>query len=212
MEKVVTVLNFEETLKHLNEDQRDADWLGKHKFLFNNGDKYPFTPPVTLSDGTVAWMPSSINPGAKIGKNCVIGMFTNVTGAVEIGEYTRIQGFCFIPMGVTIGKRVFVGPGVVFTNTKYPTVRFGPNSWERVYDKILVKDCANIGAGAIICPGVTIGERCMVAAGSVVTSDVPDGWLVKGNPARQIRVFTDLERERAMPEPTPGRDAGWVAT
>jgi acetyltransferase-like isoleucine patch superfamily enzyme len=97
---------------------------------------------------------------------------------------------------------------VIFNNTTYPTVRFGPNSWERTYEKTTLRDCANIGAGAIICPGVTLGERCMIAAVSVVTSDVRDGWLVKGNPARLIREFTDLERERAMPEPG-STDAGW---
>jgi UDP-2-acetamido-3-amino-2,3-dideoxy-glucuronate N-acetyltransferase len=135
-------------------------------------------------------------------------MFTNITGDVVVGDWTRIQGHVFIPAGVTIGRRVFVGPGVLFTNTTYPTVRFGPNSWERTYEKTTVRDCANIGAGAIICPGVTIGERCMIAAGSVVTSNVPDGWLVKGNPARMIREFTNLEQERSLPEPGQG-DTGW---
>jgi acetyltransferase-like isoleucine patch superfamily enzyme len=200
---------MEEYRAFMNQELQDADWLSHHQYLFYRGGDRPFGVPVTLDNKTVVWLPSSINPAAKIGGNCVIGMFTNITGDVTIGEYTRIQGHVFIPAGVTLGKRVFVGPGVIFTNTTYPTVRFGPNSWERTYEKTVVKDCANIGAGAIICPGLTIGERCMIAAGAVVTADVMDGWLVKGNPARHIRVFADLDRELAMSEPTPGRDSGW---
>jgi len=204
-----TTMSMSEYLEFMRKESEDADWLNQHKYLFYQDGDRPFGIPVTLPNKTVVWIPSSINPAAKIGANCVIGMFTNITGDVTIGDWTRIQGHVFIPTGVTIGKRVFVGPGVIFTNTIYPTVRFGPNSWERVYEKTIVKDCANIGAGSIICPGVTIGERCMIGAGSVVTSNVLDGWLVKGNPARHIKLFTDLERERSMSEPSSGADAGW---
>lgn len=203
-----TTMTIEEYQRFMAQEAEDANWLNDHKYLFYRGTR-PFGIPVTLDNNTVVWIPSSINPAAKIGSNCIIGMFTNITGDVTIGDWTRIQGHVFIPTGVTIGQRVFVGPGVIFTNTIYPTVRFGPNSWERVYEKTVVHDCANIGAGAIICPGVTIGERCMIAAGSVVTTDIQAGWLVKGNPARHIKLFTDIERERSMSQPTSGKDAGW---
>jgi acetyltransferase-like isoleucine patch superfamily enzyme len=209
-EKIVTTttMTMEEYLRFMRQEEEDATFINNHKYIFYQGGQYPFGVPVKLDNGTVVWLPSSINPAAKIGASCVIGMFTNITGEVTIGDWTRIQGHVFIPAGVTIGKRVFVGPGVIFTNTTYPTVRFGPNSWERTYEKTTVKDCANIGAGAIICPGVVLGERCMIAAGSVVTGNVMDGWLVKGNPARHVRVFADLEHERAMPEPG-NTDSGW---
>lgn len=172
------------------------------------GDR-PFARPIILENGATVWGYCTIAPTAQIGKDVTIGAFTNICGNVVIGDYTRMQGFNFIPQGVTIEDRVFIGPGVIFTNVIYPTVRFGDYSWERVYEKTLVRQGASIGAGAVICPGVTIGKRSLIAAGSVVTKDVTEGWLVKGNPARHIRQFADVEREEAHPALTPGKDAGW---
>jgi UDP-2-acetamido-3-amino-2,3-dideoxy-glucuronate N-acetyltransferase len=95
---------------------------------------------------------------------------------VYIGEGCKVQAFAFIPDGVSIGERVFIGPHVCFTNDKNPPSVNWANTW--------VDDDASIGAGAVILPGITIGKGARVGAGSVVTRDVPAGATVKGNPAR----------------------------
>ena len=146
--------------------------------------KRPFKDPIIIENNVQVWGFCSIHPEAKLGKNVVIGAFTNICGPVEIGDDTRIQGFCFIPYGVTIGKRVLIGPNVTFTNDKYPRVK---QRW--TIEPTIVKDGASIGAGSVIVPGVTIGENAMIAAGSVVTTDIKNNWLVKGHPARHIKIF-----------------------
>jgi acetyltransferase-like isoleucine patch superfamily enzyme len=118
----------------------------------------------------------------KIGKNCKIDAYVYIEGDVTIGDNCKIRPFVFIPSGVTIEDNVFIGPGVVFTNDKYPKAR---GEWKRL--PIRVKENASIGAGATILPGVTIGENAIVGAGSVVTKDVPDNAIVAGNPARVLR-------------------------
>jgi acetyltransferase-like isoleucine patch superfamily enzyme len=85
----------------------------------------------------------------------------------------------FIPTGVRIGKNVRVGPGVVFTNDKYATVK---DDWKLYHTT--VGDGATIGAGSVIVPGITIGRRAFIGAGSVVTRDIPANAVAYGNPAR----------------------------
>lgn len=111
-----------------------------------------------------------------IGPECVIHAFVWIGKQVKIGAGTKIQAFAFIPTGVTIGNRVFIGPHVCFTNDKYP-----PSvNWSET----IVEDDVAIGAGAVILPGLTIGRGAVVGAGAVVTKDVAAGQTVKGNPAR----------------------------
>jgi len=120
----------------------------------------------------------------KIGKNCKIDAYVYIEGDVTIGDNCKIRPFVFIPSGVTIEDNVFIGPGVVFTNDKYP--RAG-GEWKIM--TIRVKEGASVGAGAVILPGVTIGRNAIVGAGSVVVHDVPDNAIVAGNPARVLRYF-----------------------
>lgn len=116
----------------------------------------------------------------EIGDGTKIGAFVEIGRNVKIGKNCKIQSHVFIPEGVIIGNNVFIGPGAVFCNVKYPPMAY-------TGDKILsttVKDCAVIGANVTVLPGITIGERAMVGAGSVVTKNVEDRNLVKGNPAK----------------------------
>ena len=149
------------------------------------------TPDTVIGDGTVIW--NFVNLwGCKIGRDCVISSFVEIGRGVEIGDRCKIEAFTYIPPGVKIEDDVFIGPGVVFTNDKYP-IAGGP--WKIL--PTLVGRGASIGAGAIILPGVTIGERAVVAAGSVVTRDVPPGIVVAGVPARPIGTREEFERKRA---------------
>ena len=123
---------------------------------------------------------SNISETAIIGDNCKIHSHVWIGATVKIGNNCKIQSFAFIPDGVTIEDNVFIGPHVCFTNDKKPPS--GGKEWQ----PILVKRGVSIGAGAIILPGITIGENAMVGAGAVVTKDVPDNITVIGNPARPL--------------------------
>lgn len=126
--------------------------------------------------------------GCEIGNNSKIDAFVYIESGVKIGNNVKIRPFVFIPEGVEIEDEVFIGPGVIFTNDKYPRVK---GKWRLL--KTLVKRRASIGAGAVILPGITIGENAIVAAGSVVTKDVPPNAIVAGNPARIVGYVTDPE-------------------
>jgi UDP-2-acetamido-3-amino-2,3-dideoxy-glucuronate N-acetyltransferase len=122
---------------------------------------------------------SQVLQGAKIGNFTTIGHNVFIGENVVIGNNCRIQGNVYIPEGVEIGDYVFIGPGVIFTNVKYPQIM-----GESEYEKIKVCDRVRIGAGAIILPGITLYAECFIAAGSVVTKDVLYQQLVAGNPAK----------------------------
>jgi len=134
-----------------------------------------------IGKGTVCHSDAAmICPGAVIGKNCKIG-----NGA-------------FICPDVVIGDGVFVAQGATFINDNLPrainpdgTLK-GAGDWE--CQKTHVKKGATIGANATILGGVTIGKFAVVGAGSVVTSDVMDYWVVRGNPARHIKIASDAEK------------------
>ena len=125
----------------------------------------------------------------RIGRNCKIEAYVYIEGGVVIGDNCKIKPFVFIPTGVMMEDDVFIGPNVTFTNDKYPRAR---GDWKLLQTR--VKRGASIGANCVILPGVTIGEKALVGAGSVITSHVPDNAVVAGNPAQILR-YRDKDEE-----------------
>lgn len=128
--------------------------------------------------------------GCEIGDDSRIGCFVEIQRGAKVGARCKISSHTFICEGVTLEDEVFVGHGVMFTNDRLPRATdaegrpLGEGAWK--IERTLVKHGASIGSGCTILPGVVIGERAMVGAGSVVVSDVPPGATVAGNPARLI--------------------------
>jgi UDP-2-acetamido-3-amino-2,3-dideoxy-glucuronate N-acetyltransferase len=129
--------------------------------------------------------------GCEIGDNTKIGTFVEIQKNAKIGANCKISSHTFICEGVTIEDDVFVGHGVVFINDSYPraTASGGGLQTEKDWrvETTLIKKGASIGSGATILANLTIGERAIVGAGSVVTKDVPANTIVAGNPARVLR-------------------------
>jgi acetyltransferase-like isoleucine patch superfamily enzyme len=144
--------------------------------------------------------------GCKIGDGTRIGPFVEVQKNAVIGRKCKIQSHTFICEGVVIEDEVFVGHGVVFINDRYPrsTAAEGELQTEADWKVIgtLIKRGASIGSNATILCGVTVGEKAIVGAGSVVVKDVPEGVIVAGNPARVIGNIRDAE---GAPKPAAGR-------
>ena len=145
--------------------------------------KYCIIDDCEIGDGTV--VRDYVNLfGCKIGKNCKIGAYVEIGRGSVIGDNCKIEAFAFIPSGVTIEDDVFVGPHACFTNDLVPKA---VGDWEVTTTH--VKRGASIGANATIICGNTIGKGALVGGGAVVTSDVPDGALVVGCPARVLRML-----------------------
>jgi acetyltransferase-like isoleucine patch superfamily enzyme len=132
--------------------------------------------------GTKIWQFASVIRGAKVGVGCVIGDCAMVDAAT-VGDYSKIGRKASIHPGVVLGKWVFVGPGVETCNDCFPRADdFGFDGDGLLSGRLVtirVRDGASIGAGAIILPGVTIGERAMIAAGAVCSHDVPADHMLK---------------------------------
>ena len=136
-----------------------------------------------IGAGTKIWHFSHVMKGAQIGERCVIGQNVNVDSGTIIGSNVKIQNNVSIYTGVVIEDDAFLGPSCVLTNVSNPRSQVNRHS---LYETSWFKRGCTIGANATIVCGVTIGRYAFVAAGTVVTKDVPDYALVAGNPGRQI--------------------------
>lgn len=136
-----------------------------------------------IGNGTKIWHFCHIMSGAEIGERCSLGQNVFVAKNVKIGNNVKIQNNVSVYEGVILEDDVFCGPSMVFTNVRTPRSAFPRNTSED-YAPTLVKRGASIGANATIVCGVTIGESALIAAGAVVTKDVPAYALVAGVPAR----------------------------
>lgn len=154
-----------------------------------------------IGDGTRIWQFSVVLEGAVIGRDCNINSHTFIENEVHVGDRVTLKSGVYLWDGILLQDDVFVGPNVTFTNDRYPRSKQYPESFQ----KILVKRKASIGAAAVILGGTVIGEYALVAAGSVVTRDVPNRAMVMGNPAR-ITGWMNIDGSKMVPENDGYRD------
>lgn len=133
-----------------------------------------------IGDRSRIWQFVVILPNAKIGSDCNICSHCFIENKVVVGDRVTIKCGVHLWDGLVIGDDVFIGPNVTFTNDKYP--RSLNTNFECRTTRI--ENGVSIGAGAIILPGIAIGQGATIGAGAVVTKDIPPGVTVVGNPAR----------------------------
>ena len=138
-------------------------------------------PGAAIGDGTRIWHHSHVMASAQLGAGCVLGQNVFVAGGVRVGQGCKIQNNVSLFEGVTLGDEVFCGPSAVFTNVRTPRAHV---ERKNEFARTRVGRRATIGANATVVCGLTLGVACFVAAGAVVTHDVPAYALVQGSPAR----------------------------
>ena len=141
----------------------------------------------TIGDGFNSGHGAMIREDNVIGDDCSVGSNAVLEPGNTIGNKTRIHSQCFLEH-VKLGDRVFLGPGVVFTDDPHPVC-------PRYLDCVLgatVEDDVSIGGNATILPGVKIGAGSLIGAGAVVTRDVERGVVVGGNPAKVLKQVKEL--------------------
>ncbi len=148
------------------------------------GEHCVIFPEVSIGPGTRLGNFVLIRSDTIIGINCTIGSYVDIEGEVRIGDHVSLQSSCYLTRGVIVEDEVFCGPRVITMNDKRITYRRPTLTFVRTAPRILRG--ARIGGGSILLPEVTVGENSLVGAGSVVVSDVPEGAIVAGNPAKVI--------------------------
>jgi acetyltransferase-like isoleucine patch superfamily enzyme len=124
----------------------------------------------------------------RIGNNVSIGTHSVIEHHIKIGHRVRIQSLTLICEYTVLEEGCWIGPYVLTTNSKYPNSK---NSKKELRSP-RVKKFAVVGGNSTLLPGVSIGRRALVGAGSVVVGNIPDGWVVVGNPARKVNEIDNL--------------------
>lgn len=144
-----------------------------------------------IGDGTSVWHLAQVREGAQIGRDCIIGRGAYIGTGVRMGDACKVQNYALVYEPAVLEHGVFIGPAVVLTNDTFPRAVNPDGSLKSAHDweptGVTIREGASIGARSVCVAPVTIGRWATVAAGSVVTRDVPDFALVAGVPARRIK-------------------------
>lgn len=147
-------------------------------------------PRSTVGAGTAIWGLACIREDAVIGRDCIIGRGAYIENGVLLGDRVKVQTNALLFKPANIGDDVFIGPAAIFANDRYPRSSTPDGQLKRDGDwtaeGVVVEQGASIGARSVILPGVRIGRFAIVAAGAIVTRDVPDFAVVVGGPARRV--------------------------
>ena len=145
---------------------------------------------VSLGENSKVWHYAQVRENAILGEGCIIGRGAYVGTGVSLGKNCKVQNYALVYEPAVLGDGVFIGPAAVLTNDQFPR-SVSPNldlkggeDWEAV--GVTIEDGASIGARAVCVAPVNIGKWATIAAGAVVTKDVPDFALMMGVPARRV--------------------------
>lgn len=147
-------------------------------------------PTADVGAGTIIWHLAQVRERAQLGEECVIGRGAYIGAGVHVGNAVKIQNYALVYEPAALEDGVFIGPATVLTNDLYPRSITPEGRLKRGSDweaqGVVIRHGASVGARVVVVPGITIGRWAMVAAGAVVTRDVPDYALVRGTPARRV--------------------------
>src|SRR6516164_9238325 len=147
-------------------------------------------PSAVVGADTRIWHLAQVREGARLGSGCIIGRGAYVGPGVVIGNNVKLQNYALVYEPARLEDGVFIGPAAILTNDLYPRSVDVTGKLKRPADwdasGVVVREGASLGARVVVVPGRVIGRWAMVAAGAVVTRDVPDYALVAGVPARQM--------------------------
>lgn len=153
-------------------------------------DTADVSPSARIGAGSRIWHLAQVRENVSMGRNCIIGRGAYVGPGVRIGDNSKIQNYALVYEPAVLGEGVFIGPGVILTNDTYPrSITPGgrlksAEDWVQV--GVVIGKGAALGARSVCIAPVTIGEWSSIAAGAVVTKDVPPYALMVGVPARQV--------------------------
>ncbi len=153
--------------------------------------------PCEIGDGTKIWHFSHVMKGARIGNGCILGQNVHIANDVVLGSNVKIQNNVSVYTGTVVEDDVFLGPSCVLTNVTNPRAQINRHS---LYETTLLRRGCSVGANATIVCGVTIGRYAFIAAGAVVSKDVPDYALMVGVPARRVAWMSRHGHRLAAPD------------